>query len=112
MELIKFEDTCIISRVIGSDEEDNEMTKEVYTGPCNYQQGVQTYQGVSQRNSLVTLPGDVRIRENDLAMVTQSNGVKKECQVKTVRNIKMPLLGTRYTRLEMQYDKDVTDYED
>ena len=112
MVLIPFDDTCVISRAIGIDENDNELTKEVYNGHCNYQQGVQTYQGMSQRNSLVTLPGDVRIRENDLAIVTQSNGVKKECKVKTVRNVKLPLTGTRLTRLEMQYDKDITDYQD
>lgn len=112
MELIKFDDTCIIRRVIGTDENDFEITKEVYNDRCNYQQGVQTYQGWSQRNSLVTLPGDVRIRENDLAIVTESNGVKHECKIKTVRNVKLPLLGTRYTRLEIEYDKDVTEYED
>lgn len=112
MELIKFEDSCIISRAVGIGEHDEEITEEVYNNRCNYQQGVQTYQGISQRNSLVTLPGDVRIRENDLAIVTQSNGVKKECKVKTVRNVKMPIVGTRYTRLEMEYDKDITDYED
>lgn len=112
MELIKFEDKCIISRANGYDEDGSETTKEVFSGPCNYQQGVQTYQGISQRNSLVTLPGDVRIRQNDLAVVTESNGVRHECQVKTVRNVKLPLLGDRYTRLEMQYDKDITDYED
>ena len=112
MELIKFEDSCIISRANGYDEEGGETTREVFTGPCNYQQGVQTYQGISQRNSLVTLKGDVRIRQNDLAIVTESNGVRHECQVKTVRNVKLPLVGTRYTRLEMEYDKEIIDNED
>lgn len=110
--LIKFEDACVISRVIGKGEHDEEITKEVYNDRCNYQQGVQAYQGYSQRNSLVVLPGDFRIRENDLAIVTQSNGVRKECQVKTVRNIKLPITGERRTRLEMKYDKDITDYDD
>lgn len=109
MELIKFDDACIISRVTGIDECYSEITKTVYNDCCNYQQGVQTYAGISQRNSLVFLPGDVRIRENDLAIVTESNGVKHECKVKTVRNVKLPLIGTRYTRLEMEYDKEITD---
>lgn len=112
MELIKFDDKCIINRVIGTDENDYEITKEVYNGRCNYQQGVQAYYGWSQRNSLVVLPGDVRIRENDLAKVTESNGVVHECKVKTVRNVKMPITGARHTWLEMEYDKDITEYED
>lgn len=112
MELIQFEDSCVISRADGYDEDGAETFKEVYSGRCNYQQGVQTYQGLSQRNSVVILPGDVRIRENDIAIVTQSNGVRKECQVKTVRNAKLPITGERFTRLEMEYDKDITVYED
>lgn len=112
MELIKFDDTCIISRANGYDEDGGETTVEIHRGSCNYQQGVQTYQGLSQRNSLVMLPGDVRIRQNDLAIVTESNGVKHECQVKTVRNVKMPLTGKRLTRLEMEYDKEIIDSED
>ena len=107
MELIKFDDMCIISRANGYDEDGAETTEVVYSGPCNYQQGVQTYQGLSQRNSLVVLAGDVRIWQNDLAVVTESNGTRHECQVKTVRNVKMPLVGTRYTRLEMQYDRPI-----
>ena len=109
MELIKFEDSCVISRADGYDEDGGETFKEVYKGKCNYQQGVQTYREWSQRNSVVVLPGDVRIRENDVAIVTQSNGVRKECQVKTVRNVKMPITGERFTRLEMEYDKEVSD---
>ena len=108
MELIKFEDMCIISRANGYDEDGGEMTEQVYSGLCNYQQGVQTYRGLSQRNSLVTLVGDVGIRQNDLAVVTESNGIRHECQVKTVRNVKMPLVGTRYTRLELEYDRVIS----
>ncbi len=107
MELIRFEDSCVISRADGYDEDGGEALKEVYSDRCSYQQGVQTYREWRQRNSVVILPGDVRIRENDLAIVTQGNGVRKECRVKTVRNVKMPITGERFTRLEMEYDREL-----
>lgn len=105
MELIKFEDSCVISRADGYDENGGEVFKEVYNDKCNYQQGVQTYREWSQHNSVVVLPGDVRIHVNDVAIVTEENGVKHECKVNNVRNVKLPITGERFTRLEMEYDK-------
>ncbi len=108
MALIKFKDTCIITRDNGKfDEYDQPITEQVYSGRCRYQQGVQAYMGISQRNSVVFLDGDVRVSENDVCAITQSNGVRRKGVVKTVRNVKLPLTGKRTTRIELTQDTEV-----
>jgi hypothetical protein len=109
MDLLKFEDTCIVSRVTEIDAHDTEYTTDVYSGACAYQQGVQTYQGISQRNSVVFIPGFVRIKENDTVRVVAVCGVAKEGKVNTVRNVQLPLSNNAFTRIELKYDTDVTE---
>lgn len=107
MDLITFDDKCVISTTRINEYEEEELTS-VYEGKCRYQQGVQTYQGISQRNSVVFIPSDEKIKEGYVASVTESNGIVHEGRVKTVRHIKMPLTYERQTRVELEYDQDVT----
>ena len=108
MALIKFEDTCIITRDNGEfDEFDRPIIEQVYSGKCRYQQGVQAYMGISQRNSVVFLDGDVRVSENDVCTVTLTNGVERKGNIKTVRNVEMPLTHKRTTRIELTQDTEV-----
>ncbi len=107
MDLIKFDDHCVISTSLINEYEAEELTN-VYEGKCRYQQGVQTYQGISQRNSVVFIPSDEKIKEGYVASVTESNGLVHEGRVKTVRHIQMPLTYERLTRVELEYVSDVT----
>lgn len=109
MELIKSEDTCIISRESGYDEYDQPISDFVYSGACRYQQGVQAYMGISQRNSVVFIKGDVRVLENDICTVKLSNGIERKGVVKTVRNVKLPLSGSRTTRIELAQDTETAE---
>lgn len=112
MELIKFDDTCKVLRDNGYDEWDNPIQEEVYSGKCRYQQGVQAYMGISQRNSVLFLDGDVRLSENDTVSVVLSNGVERGGNVKTVRNIEMPLTHKRMTRIEIVHDMEKREDEE
>lgn len=110
MELIKFDDKCTIRRDSGEyDEWDNPVETEVYSGKCRYQQGVQAYYGISQRNSVIFLQGTVLLSENDVVSVTlASSGVEWSGKVVTVRHIEMPLTHAKVTRIEIIHDTEET----
>ena len=110
MELIKFDDKCTVRRSSGKyDEWDNPIEEEVYSGKCRYQQGVQAYMGISQRNSVLFMEGIVLLSENDSVSVTLvSSGVERSGTVKTVRHIEMPLTHAKATRIEIIHDTEET----
>lgn len=109
MELIKFDDNCTIRRSSGEyDEWDNPVETEVYSGKCRYQQGVQAYYGISQRNSVIFLQGTVLLSENDaISVILASSVVERSGKVKTVRHIEMPLTHAKATRIEIIHDTKV-----
>lgn len=109
MELIKFKDDIKVERATGvKDDWGNETTEVVYEGKGRYQQGGQVYTGLLVTNSVLFIPSDVFLKEDDVVFVTIHNGRVKRGIVGTIRYIEMPLSGTRYTRMEL---KQVTDYE-
>lgn len=108
MELIKFEDDVIITRDgVEVDEYDNPVTTEVWSGKGRYQQGGQVYTGFLVRNSVLFLPEDVAVEENDKAIVTLTNGRKISGVVGTVKNVRLPLTYERQTRMELKQVMDV-----
>lgn len=84
------------------DEWDNPVTTEVWRGKCRYQQGVQAYLGISVRNSVVFIDGDIAAREYDRVTVTLTNGRVVSGVAQTVKNVKLPLTGARQTRIEVK----------
>lgn len=103
MNLIKFADTVTITRDSGEvDEYDNLVETEVWSGKGRYQQGGQVYTGFLVRNSVLFLPEDVAVSENDKAMITLTNGRKLSGVVGTITNIEMPLTHERQTRCELR----------
>lgn len=112
MNLIKFEDKCVITRDGGSievDEFDNPVNvKEIYNGKCRYQQGVQAYMGISVRNSIVFIPKQLKVEENDIVNVgVKDNAVKVRGVVINPRYIELPLTGEKATRIELSQVKEV-----
>lgn len=108
MNLVKFADTVTITRDLGEvDEYDNLVETEVWSGKCRYQQGGQVYTGFLVRNSVLFLPDDVAVSENDKAMITLTNGRKLSGVVGTITNIEMPLTHERQTRCELRQVMDV-----
>lgn len=108
MELIKFEDDVIITRGDGEPNEfDQIVPSEVWSGKGRYQQGGQVYTGFLVRNSVLFLPEDVAVEENDKAIVTLTNGRKISGVVGTVKNVRLPLTYERQTRMELKQVMDV-----
>lgn len=108
MDLIKFEDTVTITRSSGEvDEYDNLVETEVWSGKGRYQQGGQVYTGFLVRNSVLFLPQDVAVSENDKAVITLTNGRRLSGVVGTITNIEMPLTYERQTRCELKQVMDV-----
>jgi hypothetical protein len=109
MELIKFEDSCVITRATGTkDEWDNEIFETIYSGVCNYQEGGQTSLSVVTRNDILYLPqNDVLIKRNDVVTATKGNKgrVIKGVVNTTPRDIRMPLSGDELTKVEIKQAK-------
>lgn len=109
MQLINFTDDIKVERATGvKDDWGKETTEIVYEGKGRYQQGGQVYSGLLITNSVLFVPSDLFLKENDIVFVTIHNGRVKRGVVGTIRYIEMPLSGTRYTRMEL---KQVSTYE-
>jgi hypothetical protein len=103
MKLIKFEDSCKISRPSGKyDKWDNAISDVIYDGACNYQEGGQTSLSIVTRNDVVYLPSnDVEIKENDIVEGFSVKYREFKGVVKVARDIRMPLSRKEYTRIEL-----------
>jgi hypothetical protein len=104
MKYIKFVDKCKIERSTGQlDNLDREITNVIYDGECLYCVGGQTSLSVIVRDDIVFLPSnDVMIYENDIVSGIRQNGREFKAYVKVVRDIRLPLSGQEYTRLELR----------
>lgn len=108
MDLIKFDDLVTITRDSGEvGQYDNLPSDEVWSGKGRYQQGGQVYTGFLVRNSVLFLPEDVAVEENDKAIVTLTNGRRISGVVGTVKNVRLPLTYERQTRMELKQVMDV-----
>lgn len=113
MELIKFNDKCIISRAeldekgaAKYDKYEKPILKEIYNGPCCFQQGGQTYRSIQARNDMLYLPTNkVLVESNDVIDVTTARGRKRHGIAANPRDIEMPISGAQYTRMEIQQSK-------
>lgn len=115
MNLIKFVDSCVITRDGGSikvDEYDNPINIEkIYEGKCRYQEKAKTSGGFSVRTCLVFIPGFIDIKENDIIEI-ENEMIHKRGIADTVRFIDFPLTGERNMRIELDQVKDVTEEDD
>ena len=66
MRLVRFNDSCIISRNDGVDKYDNEVVNIIYDGPCLYQEeNIIVAQGVAVRRATLYIPREVKAHIND-----------------------------------------------
>ena len=107
MQYIQFKDNIKVERATDiKDEWGKETTEVVYEGKGRYQQGGQVYSGLLITNSVLFVPSDVFLKEDDVVFVTIHNGRVKRGIVGTIRYIEMPITGARYTRMEMKQVQD------
>lgn len=107
MELIKFEDEVIITRGDGEPNEFDEIVPcEVWRGKGRYQEGTPVYSGVLTTNSVLFLPSDVPVEDNDEAKVTLHNGRVVSGVVSGVRNVRLPLTSELCTRMVLKQTTD------
>lgn len=107
MGLIKFEDDVIITRYgVEVDRYDKPLTTKVWSGKGRYQEGVPVYSGILTTNSVLFLPEDVPVEDNDKATVTLHNGRVVAGVVSGVRNVRLPLTGALCTRMVLKQTMD------
>lgn len=105
MQLIRFEDTCVIKCNLGEyDEYDNPIQEVVYEGECCYQEGgYSNAQRMFVRNPILFLPEvSVLVNANDDVEVTTKFGRKLVAVVARPREVEMPITRQRVTRLELK----------
>lgn len=105
MQLIRFEDTCVIKRNMdGYDEYDNPIQAEVYSGACCYQEGGYTNaQRMFMRSPILFLPEiSVLIEPNDSVEITTKFGRKLNGIVARPREVELPITRQRVARLELK----------
>lgn len=105
MELLKFEDHCMVTRDSGRyDEFDNPIeASTIYDGACMFQAGGQTSLSIVTRNDVVYLPSnDVIIEANDVIDVVTARGRRRYGVVNNARDIEMPLTHELLTKIEIK----------
>ena len=107
--MISFDDDLKVERLTEVKDTDwgSETYETIYEGKGRYQQGGPVYSGILITNSVVFIPRDLFIKENDVVQVTIHNGRIKRGIVGTIRYIKMPLSGNRHTRFILKQVQDV-----
>ena len=105
MQLIRFEDTCVIKRNVGGyDEYDNPSQEVIFEGECCYQEGgYSNAQRMFMRNPILFLPEiSELVNANDFVEVKTKFGRELKAVVNIPREIELPLTRQRVTRLELK----------
>ena len=105
MQLIRFEDTCVIKRNVGGyDEYDNPLQEVIFEGECCYQEGgYSNAQRMFMRNPIVFLPKvSMLIDANDVVTINTKFGRKLSAIVNIPREVELPITRQRVTRLELK----------
>lgn len=117
MELLKFEDSCVIQRygippnpapepIAESEDWDEEegTGTAIYEGACLYEEaGTDFRYPFQEHNAMVYLPSNnVSIEVNDEVSVTTFKGRTRKAFVASVRDVKTPLNGREVTRIELK----------
>lgn len=100
---LSYRDICVITRSTGEvDEYDNLVSKEIYSGVCDFQPGGQTALSIIKHNDVVYLPKQVMVHENDNITVTTQYGRKREGVVQLAKDLGLDLLGDCITEIEIK----------
>lgn len=110
MQLIKFTDSCKISRnTSGKDDYGNFVKSVVYEGPCSYQEGGQTvsYRIITRNPTLYLPSNDVIVEINDSVEVKTEAGRTINSLVEVVRDVRMRAMRhLDVTRIELKQATD------
>ena len=104
MRNIKFEDECVIERIVGVDSYDKPLTQVIYNGKCSYQEGGYSQsQNIMTRTPLAFLPMVSALCEtNDSIEIKTKFGRIYRGIVARSREIELPMTRERLTRLELK----------
>lgn len=100
---LSYPDKCVITRSTGeTDEWDNLVSEEIYSGVCDFQPGGQTSQSIITHNDVVYLPGQVMVKDNDEIFVTNRYGRQRKGVVKLANDLGLDLTGDYVTEIEIK----------
>ena len=100
---LSYPDKCVITRSTGeTDEWDNLVSDEIYSGKCDWQQGGQTSQSIITHNDVVYLPGQVMVKDNDEIFVTNRYGRQRKGVVKLANDLPLDLTDDCETEIEIK----------
>lgn len=100
---LSYPDKCVITRSTGeTDEWDNLVSEEIYSGVCDFQPGGQTSQSIITHNDVVYLPGQVMVKDNDEIFVTNRYGRQRKGVVKLANDLPLELMDDCETEIEIK----------
>lgn len=110
MQLIDYNDTCVVTRPTGTtDEWDNIVSDDVYSGKCLYAESrITTPEGLIVHVSEVFLPSnEVLIYPNDKIHVETQTGRNFDSVIGEVRDIRLTrITGLHYTKLVLTQNQE------
>lgn len=100
---LSYPDKCVITRSTGeTDEWDNLVSEEIYSGVCDFQPGGQTSLSIITHNDVVYLPGQVMVKDNDEIFVTNRYGRQRKGVVKLANDLPLDLTDDCVTEIEIK----------
>lgn len=108
MKLIEYRDTCVITRMTGSDEWDNPITETIYDGNCLYEEGSVKYADkIIIKSPVLYIPEQTEVRINDTVVVTTEADRVINSVVKSVRDINLAVIvKQKVTRVELKQGQE------
>lgn len=103
MELIKFDDSCIIERKGGNDKYDNPIVEVIFEGGCLYQEdSTFTAQGMVVNRASLFIKGEVGAKINDFVNIRTKQIDEIATVVEDVDILTLPITGNTITRLSLK----------
>lgn len=100
---LSYPDKCVITRSTGeTDEWDNLVSEEIYSGVCDFQPGGQTSLSIITHNDVVYLPGQVMVKDNDEIFVANRYGRQRKGVVKLANDLPLDLTDDCVTEIEIK----------
>lgn len=100
---LSYPDKCVITRSTGeTDEWDNLVSEEIYSGVCDFQPGGQTALSIVTKNAVIYLPRAVMVLEGDVVDVTSKLGRTLHGIATAPQNLESELMGDCVTEIEIK----------
>lgn len=105
---LSYHDNCVITRSTGeTDEWDNLVSEEIYSGVCDFQPGGQQAGSIMTYTDKVYIHGVIEARSNDSIDITPQFGIGRKGVIEYVNFLGLDLTGDCETEISIKQSVEI-----